>query len=279
MQKTKEQERYEIMKTVKLSTLILSITVMTMTVLPYQSSIIKLDTVGMKLKLKQVGSETISINDYHVKSYENEGVYASGNYGDARLNLVVDTNKSVTLTIDEKSSPEAINIIATNEKSIPLYKDESQQQILESEIKVPSPVGLLYQKELDKTDEFIVVGVLPVKAEVVELIRKYFPVTEWSRAERVASCESGMRSNATSRPNVNQTKDIGVFQLNDGGTLQGLLSRMGYSKEQTYLALNAEWNVMAAHKLWTERGWAPWVCASKLGIVEKLWSSKPGPNW
>lgn len=267
------------MKKLKLSTLLLSMTVMTMTVLPYQSSIIEFDIVGMKQGNKQVDSESISISDYHVKSYENEGVYASGDYGDARLNLVIDTNKSVALTTDEEISLEVNNTTATNEKSIPIYKDESQKQILEIESKVPSPTGLLYQKELEKTDEFIVVGVLPVKAEVVELIRKYFPVTEWSRAERVASCESGMRSNATSRPNVNQTKDIGVFQLNDGGTLQGLLSRMGYSKDQTYLALNAEWNVMAAHRLWTERGWAPWVCASKLGIVEKLWSSKPGPNW
>ena len=250
-----------------------------MTVLPYQSGVLGIDTTGIISKLNKIGAGEVSINDYNVKSYEQEGIYALSGYSDPRLNLVLITDKT---TLSQQG--EAINqvndmYIAINEKSIPLYKDQSQEQVIESDIEVPSPIGLLYQKELDKTDEFIVVGVLPVKADVIELIRKHFPVTEWSRAERVASCESGMRSNATSRPNVNQTKDIGVFQLNDGGTLQGLLSRMGYSKDQTYLALNAEWNVMVAHKLWTERGWAPWVCASKLGIVEKLWSSKPGPNW
>lgn len=108
-------------------------------------------------------------------------------------------------------------------------------------------------------------------------IRGAFPASEWVRAEMVARCESGLRS-VTSKPNGNGTRDHGLFQLNDGGTLQGLLGRAGADPSNIALALDPAWNAKAAAELWKSRGWQPWTCAAKLGIVAGLWSYEPGPN-
>lgn len=100
---------------------------------------------------------------------------------------------------------------------------------------------------------------------VVDLIRKYFPQTQWGEAAAVAKCESGM-ANVRSAPNSNGSKDWGVFQLNDGGTLQGLLAQFGYDTTEFRRAMNADWNVKAAALLYSQRGWQPWVCARILKI-------------
>jgi len=68
----------------------------------------------------------------------------------------------------------------------------------------------------------------------------------------VARCESRIR-NVASAPNADGTRDWGVFQLNDGGTLQSL----GGTHE---LALVPEWNIGAAHRLWLAHGWTRWRC-------------------
>lgn len=246
---------------------------MVLTMLPY-STVNPKEFGGYVLKTVLEKNQEGSINDFALIISNESETYLAAPSSLGLNDFKNETSEQYQMT---ETSGELIQI--TNTKSIPVYKSDTNITYTETNINIPKPVGILYVKELDKYETFIVVDELPKRSDIVELIRKYFPVTEWSRAERVAGCESGMRSNAKSKPNKNQTTDIGVYQLNDGGTLQGLLSRLGYSKEQTYLALNAEWNIMAAHRLWTERGWAPWVCAYKLGIVEDLWSSKPGPNW
>jgi hypothetical protein len=71
-------------------------------------------------------------------------------------------------------------------------------------------------------------------------------------ALRIAQCESRLRSVTGSR-NTDGTHDWGVFQLNDGGTLQEL----GGTPD---LALLPEWNVAAAHTLFTRHGWKRWQC-------------------
>jgi len=100
---------------------------------------------------------------------------------------------------------------------------------------------------------------------VVAYIETYFPAAQWQNATLVSMCESGHR-NVVSNPNTDGTVDMGLFQLNAGGTLQGLLVRDGQPPSNTALALDPAWNVRAASKLWSERGWQPWVCAHKLGI-------------
>lgn len=89
-------------------------------------------------------------------------------------------------------------------------------------------------------------------------------------------CESGGRS-VTSPPNSDGTLDVGYFQLNTA-SLRGLLRAEGLPETATERALDPAWNVAAAARLWRARGWQPWVCAAKLGIVDGLYSSRPGPN-
>ena len=115
---------------------------------------------------------------------------------------------------------------------------------------------------------------------VLALVVQYFPADQVGNAMAVARCESG-HSNAVGATNRNGTTDWGVFQLNDGGTLQGALRRIGapFSSiaEAQQLALDAETNVRAARNIYDSRGWAPWVCAYKTGIVASLYSNTPGP--
>jgi hypothetical protein len=116
--------------------------------------------------------------------------------------------------------------------------------------------------------------------DVLALVRQYFPADQVGNAMAVARCESG-HANAIGATNRNGTTDWGVFQLNDGGTLQGALRRIGAGftslAEAQQLALDAETNVRAARTIYDNRGWAPWVCAYKTGIVASLYSNTPGP--
>ncbi len=117
-------------------------------------------------------------------------------------------------------------------------------------------------------------------SQVLALVKQHFPADQVGNAMAVARCESG-HSNAVGATNSNGTTDWGVFQLNDGGTLQGGLRRIGAAftttAEAQQLALDAETNVRAARTIYDNRGWAPWVCAYKTGIVAGLYSSTPGP--
>jgi len=71
-------------------------------------------------------------------------------------------------------------------------------------------------------------------------------------AMNIARCESKLQS-VRSPANADGSHDWGVFQLNDGGTLQEL----GGTPE---LALIPEWNVSAAHRLFLRHGWRRWQC-------------------
>lgn len=117
-------------------------------------------------------------------------------------------------------------------------------------------------------------------ADVLALVRQHFPASQVGNAMAVSRCESG-HSNAIGALNTNGTRDWGVFQLNDGGTLQGALRRLGVpftsTEEAQQLALDAQINVRAARIIFDDRGWAPWVCAYKVGIVASLYRATPGP--
>jgi hypothetical protein len=116
--------------------------------------------------------------------------------------------------------------------------------------------------------------------QIQALVRKYFPSDQLGNAMAVSACESG-HSDAKGAVNSDGTIDWGVFQLNDGGTLQGALDAIGvpYSStaEAQQLALKTETNVEAAAQIYAAQGWAPWVCAYKIGVVAGLYSNTPGP--
>jgi hypothetical protein len=117
-------------------------------------------------------------------------------------------------------------------------------------------------------------------AKVLKLVRKHFPADQVGNAMAVARCESG-HGNRVSKPNGNGTRDFGVFQINDGGTLQAALRKIGVSfsgidgaREK---AMNPAINVRLARAIWDSRGWQPWTCAAKLQIVAGLYQRAPGP--
>ncbi len=118
--------------------------------------------------------------------------------------------------------------------------------------------------------------------EVLRLVRKHFPADEVGNAMAVSRCESGHR-NVVGAVNSNGTRDFGVFQINDGGTLQAALRRIGQSYSSITSArkkaLDPELNVRMARVIWDSRGWQPWVCAAKKKIVAGLYQRNPGPKY
>ncbi len=118
--------------------------------------------------------------------------------------------------------------------------------------------------------------------EVRTLVRRYFPADEVGNAMAVSRCESGHR-NVVGAANSNGTRDFGVFQINDGGTLQAALRRIGVSYSSITnareKALDPELNVRMARAIWDSRGWQPWVCAAKTKIVAGLYQRTPGPMY
>jgi len=98
---------------------------------------------------------------------------------------------------------------------------------------------------------------------VISLIKAIFPPSAWHDAEVVAWCES--RFNPTDIGfDSNGTHDRGVFQLNDGGTEQYLLGRLGLDPNNLALAFNPVLNIRAAALLYARDGWSQWSCQSAL---------------
>jgi hypothetical protein len=116
---------------------------------------------------------------------------------------------------------------------------------------------------------------------VLALVRRYFPASQVGNTMAVVSCESSQQWWQRGAVNRNGSRDWGLFQLNDAGTLQGALRAIGVSfrttREAQALALDARINTRAALAIYRDRGWSPWVCAYKQGIVAALWSNEPGP--
>ena len=95
---------------------------------------------------------------------------------------------------------------------------------------------------------------------VISLIKRTFPKNAWHDAEAVAWCESKFRANDIGFDS-NGTHDRGLFQLNDGGTEQYLLGRLGLNPNNLALAFNPVTNVRAAALLFARDGWSQWSCS------------------
>lgn len=74
-------------------------------------------------------------------------------------------------------------------------------------------------------------------------------------ARRIVACESTWNPHARHR-NRNGTVDYGLWQLNDGGTLQSL----GLTRA---MALDPVASTKAAYRLYKRRGWQPWTCSGR----------------
>lgn len=102
------------------------------------------------------------------------------------------------------------------------------------------------------------------------MIRALFPAEEADRAVEVARCESNLDPTVDNRgKNSNGTVDWGLFQLNDGATLQRIFRHLEGRdpvdvQEAQQAALNPYWNVIGAR--WyalvdPAGGWRRWRCA------------------
>jgi hypothetical protein len=110
---------------------------------------------------------------------------------------------------------------------------------------------------LDPKPERTYAGLSTTQAEVLPLIHAAFGDELFPHAVRIAWCESRLQPQIR-HTNRNGTTDHGLFQINDGGTLQGLrLSRTA--------ALDPRRNSEAARALYEQRGWQPWTCHRKGG--------------
>lgn len=90
-------------------------------------------------------------------------------------------------------------------------------------------------------------------------ISLHFERDEFEGALKIAWCESRLNSEAVNKRNSNGSIDYGLFQLNDGGTMQ----RLGVDKES---ANDPFVNAKAAKVLFDDRGWKPWYCKSKMKL-------------
>jgi hypothetical protein len=113
-------------------------------------------------------------------------------------------------------------------------------------------------------------GAVLSTAQAQDLIRSRFPRGEWDNALAVAECESRFQALAVN-VNTNGTRDLGLFQINDGGTLQELGGDEG-------LAFDPVWNVDAAYRLWRSYGWIRWTCAFRVGILDPALTSTSGSS-
>jgi hypothetical protein len=103
----------------------------------------------------------------------------------------------------------------------------------------------------------------PSDRYVVTLIHQDFPARAWHDAEAVAWCESKFRTTDIGFDS-DGTHDRGLFQLNDGGTEQYLLARIGQNPNNLNLAFNPVLNVRAAAVLYARDGWSQWSCESAI---------------
>jgi hypothetical protein len=93
------------------------------------------------------------------------------------------------------------------------------------------------------------------------IIRLYFPPAQWDNAIRIANCESRLNPGSIGT-NDNGTRDYGLFQFNDGGTLQGWLRTTGEDPTNIAKALDPHWAARAAAmKVARDGNWGQWSCA------------------
>ena len=99
------------------------------------------------------------------------------------------------------------------------------------------------------------------QGSAMELIKKYFPPSEWDNAYQVMMGESGGKSWVVGDdyPIRGQTiPSYGLFQIR---ALQG---RPGPEQLK-----NAEFNVWYAAQMWSQQGWSPWTVAREKGLANR----------
>jgi hypothetical protein len=101
-------------------------------------------------------------------------------------------------------------------------------------------------------------------SDILDAIKAGWPPELRDTALAIADCESRLDSVAM-HANANSSTDYGLFQLNGGINGKGsTLAGLGGTPD---LALDVTWNAAAAYRLFLNRGWEPWVCATQLHLL------------
>lgn len=105
----------------------------------------------------------------------------------------------------------------------------------------------------DELDQTSLMPVQQVSAlQIRRAFRGKFGNAAYRSALRISWRESRLLPNLVNDKNRNGTKDWGLFQLNDGGTLQYVGGEPGTD------VLRTRWNARAAARLVRSEGWGPW---------------------
>ena len=128
--------------------------------------------------------------------------------------------------------------------------DKAQAALPKVERRVVSVIG-------DAMDQEALMPVQVVSALYIKrAFRKSLGNAAFDSALRIAWRESRLLPNVVNDTNTNGTKDWGLFQLNDGGTLQFAGGAPGPD------VLRPNWNARAAARIATISacavGWGPW---------------------
>jgi len=98
------------------------------------------------------------------------------------------------------------------------------------------------------------------KQAIIAAIQETFG-KDAEQAIRIASCESGIRSEAIGH-NSNGSRDYGIFQINSVH-----FGKIPVKDKVAYL-LNADNNIALAYQIYQRQGWNPWVCKKVLAYLK-----------
>lgn len=105
----------------------------------------------------------------------------------------------------------------------------------------------------DDMDQSALMPVQVVSALYIQrAFRQRLGAAAWRSALRISWRESRLLPNVVNDTNSNGTNDWGLFQLNDGGTLQYAGGAPGTD------VLRPRWNARAAARIVSDVGWSPW---------------------
>lgn len=109
--------------------------------------------------------------------------------------------------------------------------------------------------QAEEAPRVILIGTTTKEKTIEEKIRDTFPEAP-NTAVAIAKCESGLNPNAINNRNKNGTTDGGLMQINS--IHDKYLDELGLDK------FDVDDNLKFARLLYEERGFAPWVCYSKI---------------
>jgi hypothetical protein len=150
------------------------------------------------------------------------------------------------------SAPASVGVPAV--RTYPLQHHSLPSELRpKAQAKLPKIATRVVELVGDDMDQDSLLPVQMVSAlHIRNAFRKPLGNDAWRSAVRIAWRESRLLPNVVNDKNRNKSEDWGLFQLNDGGTLQYVGGAPGTKAPQP------RWNARAAARLVASQGWDPW---------------------